>query len=606
MLPVLKSKIVTSGAIETLSNKWRTQRSELRHVDMAHTLKAIQKVVGYVLPTNIDVRFATKEHTNSYNNGHHIVIDPQYAMKGSPSEPQHEDILIGLAMHEAGHSIVSTGDINPVDVYMPSGETVHVDKLGEEVYVDRYMGSHWLNAKDYIVRARDAYNLPLEDYENLHDIFLYICVYGNIVDAQALGNSSLVKVIPPIMNMAAKLKEKDLTILSRQLLYEDTAKKIRDILTPNQNSDQGKSSAPKFPSTKRGKSSAGRKAKERAEQSKATNNVVESPPDQRELDTQGFPNTPPTLKDQEQSNKSDNSGEGQLSSEGDKPGNEGPNTESSTSYENDFHSKKFVLSDKITNEIKASIEQEEEDLVREIRTELQFEGSLDTRSILYRKSKTEPMTMFNQTLAKQLAWLRELKNTVGAQFYRNEVHGRVDQRNLYKAPINGKVFKRKVKLPRKEQDIVLLLDASYSMSRILSVYEDAHAVFRALDNAVVLSYNDYNDTVYVERHDEGKVMRVIHPAGTTPSGPALLSAALKFPESLIIHFTDGQPNQGETAQKALATIEKNCPSIKVVNIIYASSADNYPESASSKTIVLEDIRELPTLLKHALTMWGYG
>ena len=595
MLPVLKSKIVTSGAVETLSNKWRTQRSELRHVDMAHTLKAIQKVVGYVLPTNIDVRFATKEHAISYNNGHHIVIDPQYAMKGSPSEPQHEDVLIGLAMHEAGHSIVSSGDINPVDVYMPSGETVHIDKLGEEVYVDRYMGSHWLNAKDYIVRARDAYNLPLEDYENLHDVFLYICVYGNIVNAQALGNSSLVKVIPPIMNMATKLKEKDLTILSRQLLYEDTAKEIRDILTPNQNNDQGKSSA-------------GRKAKERLEQTPANNlnNIVESPPGQREIDTQGFPNTPSTTKDLKQPGESTNIGEGQPSSEGNKPSNEGPNTETSTSYENDFHSKKFVLSDKMTKEIAMSIEQKEEDLVREIRTELQFEGSLDAKSILYRKSTTKPMTTFNQTLAKQLAWLRELKNTVGVQFYRNEVHGRVDQRNLYKAPINGKVFKRRVKLPHKEQDIVLLLDASSSMSRNSSVYEDAYAVFRALDNAVVLSYNDNHSIVFVERHDEGKAMKEIRTAGTTPSGPALLAAALKFPTSLIIHFTDGQPNQGETVKGALTTIEKNCPNVKVVNIIYASSADNYPENTSSKTIVLEDIKELPTLLKQALTMWGYG
>ena len=598
MLPVLKSKIVTSGAIETLSNKWRTQRSELRHVDMAHTLKAIQKVVGYVLPSNIDVRFATKEHVTSYNNGHHIVIDPQYAMKGSPSEPQHEDVLIGLAMHEAGHSIVQTGNINPVDVYMPSGETVHIDKLGEEVYVDRYMGSHWLNAKDYIVRARDAYNLPLEDYENLHDVFLYICVYGNIVDAQALGNSSLVKVIPPIMNMAAKLKEKDLTILSRQLLYEDTAKEIRDILTPNQNNDQGKSSAPKFPSSNRGKSSAGRKAKERLEQTPANNlnNIVESPPGQREIDTEGFPKA---SKSQEQTNQNSALG-------GDKSDNEGPSIEASTSYENDFHSKKFVLSDKMTKEIATSIEQEEEDLVREIRTELQFEGSLDAKSILYRKSKAKPMSTFNQTLAKQLAWLRELKNTVGVQFYRNEVHGRVDQRNLYKAPINGKVFKRRVKLPHKEQDIVLLLDASGSMSRNPSVYEDAYAVFRALDNAVVLSYNDNRSSVFVERHDEGKAMKKIQTGGTTPSGPALLAAALKFPTSLIIHFTDGQPNQGETVKGALTTIEKNCPNVKVVNIIYASSADNYPESASSKTIVLEDIKELPTLLKQALTMWGYG
>ena len=602
MFPTLKSKIITSGAVETLSNKWRTQRSELRHVDMAYTLKAIQKVVGYVLPTNIDVRFATKEHAISYNNGHHIVIDPQYAMKGSPSEPQHEDILIGLAMHEAGHSIVNSGEIGPVDVYMPSGETVHVDKLGEEVYVDRYMGSHWLNAKDYIVRARDAYNLPLKDYENLHDVFLYICVYGNIIDAQKLGNSSLVKVIPPIMNMAAKLKEGDIPTISRLRLYEDTAKEMREILNPNlrPKDDQVKLSAPKFPTSNGNKSAAGRKAKERLEQLQASNEVVESPPDQREIDTQGFPDTPSTLKNQEKP------GEGQFPSEGDKPSNEGPNIEASTSYENDFHSKKFVLSDKMTKEIATSIEQEEEDLVREIRTELQFEGSLDAKSILYRKSRTEPMTMFNQTLAKQLAWLRELKNTVGVQFYRNEVHGRVDQRNLYKAPINGKVFKRRVKLPHKEQDIVLLLDASNSMSNNLSVYEDAYAVFRALDNAVVLSYNDNKSTVFVVRHDEGKVMKEIYPTGTTPSGPALLAAALKFPKSLIIHFTDGQPNKGETVKNALATIEKNCSSVKVVNIIYASNADNYPESTSSKTIMLEGIKELPTLLKQALTVWGYG
>ena len=595
-----KGRLLTSNATDTLSDKWRTQKSQIPKIDLAHSLKAMQKVIGYVLPDAINVTFATKANATSKNNTKRIVIDPQYAMKSSPIAPEHEDVLFGLAMHEAGHSIVKTHNLTPVEVALPTGEILQLDYLGEEVYVDKFMGRTYLNAKDYIARARDAYNLPLGDYDTMRDIFIYICVYGNIPDASAMGNSPHITIIPPMMNMASRVGGKDMTVWERRKVYIDTQKEILNLLKMKQNPVQ--SSAPRFPSSRgRGKSSLVQNPIDNTEtRGEREERVGTTPPkDQREIDIEGLPvqgregdkpNPDPKAKGSQTPQNQDTDGQPEVS----------------TSLDNSFHSTRFVLSEVMTSAIQDAIDNEEEELTQRVRADLEYKGDLDGKTIVYRKARTDITDDFNETLARQLAWLRELKNSVGSQFYRNEEHGRIDQRALYKAPMTGRVFKRRVTLPHKDTNVVLLLDASGSMGQKTSIYDDAAAVFRTLQNAVVLSYHDHVNEVLVYRHDEGRLLRKVQVEGKTPSGSALLAAAVKFPQSLIIHFTDGHPNSGRTVMEALSTIEKQALDVKVVNIVYGGAANNYPENNSCKTIILDDIKDFATKLKQALTTWGWG
>lgn len=684
MQNLTKSRVITSGASETLSDKWRTQKSELPHIDLAHSLKAIQKVIGYVLTDEINVNFASKANSLTYNSGRSIVIDPQYALLGSPIEAKHEDVLLGLALHEAGHSIVGSLGLEHQAITLPTGEIVEVNVLGEEIYTDTYMGRHYLNAKDYITRARDAYNVDMCDYDNVRSIFIHVALYGNLPDAHAMGNSRVLKAIPPVMTMSKKMASRDWTLSDRNIIYAQTLQELRDAFYPDQPQAQSqprRSSAPKFPSGSRGAGRPSPQQQPHETQSQHEDKTLGLEiPGQKEIDREP-PERPKPQGEQEakdpaqgsqgeekreeneeaggngQGQREDLHGQhgqqgedeqggdlsgtpqggaggsdvggrgetdhqrGELGGVDANPGTDGGegrqnnathpgdvgNTEVGTALTNDFHSRKYVLSGELLENIAQAIENEEEELTGRVRADLEFRGELDQKTIVFKRDKSKDMKACNEGLARQLVWLKELKNSRGSQYYRNEDFGKVDQRALYRAPINGKIFKRRVVLPQREQDIVLLLDASSSMARHRSVYENAHAVFRTLSDAVVLSYYDDDfDGVMVRRHDAGRKMTQVDTHGTTPSGSALLAAAVKFPKALIIHFTDGAPNRGTIVKDALETINKKAPDARVVNIIYNTAAHNYPENEHSQTIVLEDVKDFPAKLKQALTTWGYG
>ena len=94
-------------------------------------------------------------------------------------------------------------------------------------------------------------------------------------------------------------------------------------------------------------------------------------------------------------------------------------------------------------------------------------------TVIWSKAESEIDTDFDEKLARQLVWIKDWKNTIGHQTYRQEPRGKLDGTRLYRAAIDQKVFKTRAMIDRGELDLVMLCDASSSMRDKMSIYKDA-------------------------------------------------------------------------------------------------------------------------------------
>ena len=276
---------------------------------------------------------------------------------------------------------------------------------------------------------------------------------------------------------------------------------------------------------------------------------------------------------------------------------------------NDFHHR-TPISEQLMEAIKDATELETEDMLPSIKDTF---GELTgvhriSESVLWNKppKNSEFEEAVNDDLAKSLAWIKELKNARGKRTLRNEEHGVLDAQRLYRAGINGLIYKRKKQLPQGKRKIVLLLDASGSMSGHTSVYVDAHTVVRIVGDCEVISYRAWWGSFQMNEHRLGQRMTQVNPDGGTPSGWAIMSCAIKYPEHLIIHFTDGMPNNAPLPAEVIPTLNKTNPELKLVNVLYRASALAYPEKEWSRNILLREPKQFGEELKSILREWSLG
>ncbi|MBW2051060.1 MAG: hypothetical protein JRI85_02310 [Deltaproteobacteria bacterium] len=138
--------------------------------------------------------------------------------------------------------------------------------------------------------------------------------------------------------------------------------------------------------------------------------------------------------------------------------------------------------------------------------------------------------------------------------------GKLDARRLYRVPLDEKVFKNR-QVPRTDHmwQICIVTDASASMAgrgQDQTPWEVAEKTFVSLATAAkgfknhldIYAYNEEKRICKLTKLYHGSEIYSILPAGRTPSGQAILTAAImlnqKYKKSMVIHITDGAANCG--------------------------------------------------------------
>ena len=131
----------------------------------------------------------------------------------------------------------------------------------------------------------------------------------------------------------------------------------------------------------------------------------------------------------------------------------------------------------------------------------------------------------------------------------------------------------------------------------------------------MISYQRTGDgQIDIRTHTQDRVFRKILTQGGTPTTEALAATALKFPNALIIHFTDGGCNQKELTE-LFPKIHTQHPRLKMVHIQMAephydvrqgmaNRVESIPEfEGMSKTVMMDTIEEFPGKLREILRQW---
>jgi hypothetical protein len=568
---------------KALSDSWRINRSKVPALEMANAIRALSKVIGSVHRGRKHKLVSFNTEAQSYNQESSIIrIDPTFATKSAPITPEDFDVLCGHAAHEAGHSLVGSDLVfkqSPGDLRTDHNEVDYesIARVGEEIVVDHTVARMNSVLGEYIKRGRKAYSVP-KDRINWADIiaaWTAVAVYGHLPNPEA--PTRVLSALKVCMNASMKLRgtgySGHLTPTQRQTIYKEVMVELKEILKQDKIEQRltGKG-LPKILEEHRRK---------QVEKEKSTE-VYDTD------DDSGPPSQAPGLGSDENSVMQPTENLSLLPAHN-------PDT----------------ISDQLQEEIRSKVDSESEDITEELqKVASKHDISHNYNgSVIWQLSQTERTDEIDDKLYRELVWIRNLKHNIGQEVFRSEPHGLVDQRRLHRATIDGLVFKQKRQRPRKDLQLVLLLDASHSMrGENESVFRAAHTLHRIIPASTVVTYNKNKDVVIEVSSAVNKPSRKVWPNGETPSGLALLATAKRFPSALIIHFTDGDCNQGPTTKQAYHIIEEEYPNTSFIEVQYRPNRrhrkESYPEMVT--TIHLEDLNEFPPLLRDAIKPWVLG
>jgi Mg-chelatase subunit ChlD len=155
---------------------------------------------------------------------------------------------------------------------------------------------------------------------------------------------------------------------------------------------------------------------------------------------------------------------------------------------------------------------------------------------------------------------------------RGLTEGKLDPRRLHRAGIDGKVFRNKDAAGNKAYwQICIVVDASSSMGDKSLVYKSWNMAEKALVSIAeafkgtrnllsIYAYNENRNVCRLTRLDNRGQLFTVMPGGRTPSGQAILSAAMildrRYKNSMMIHITDGASNCGLRLADAISFCRK--------------------------------------------------
>ncbi len=212
---------------------------------------------------------------------------------------------------------------------------------------------------------------------------------------------------------------------------------------------------------------------------------------------------------------------------------------------------------------------------------------------------------------KQMLYKLQLVIKSAAQrktiFNRGLTSGKIDRRRLYRAPTSGTVFNLKKNEFELLNDIIMVVDATGSMSDA-NKWEQTEIILQTLfsaiktynKNARIFAYNEVNNKCRLTEIFHHGVFSTVLPHGKTASGEAIIATALNLKgrnkQPFIIHITDGASNWGCGVSDAIDFCKKKRIKLLTLGIGCSPAAkDSLKKDYSSLVQFVERIDELPNL-----------
>ena len=623
-----------------LSEKWRLSGSKIQAIDLANLQKALTVTAGHLSGQKVkSFTFGVGTHADEFGN---IVYDVNEVIDlPNPLPGNIVDIMLGKTVHESGHlNVQSSQAIDRTLRENGEGEGsplsyVELTDLGEEVYTDNYVHrSMGVTAPEYLKRARyvDAIKQDPETLKGLHNILLAQYIYGFVPSQGKIDE--LQEVERTIYHVASALftifSREDVLPMKRRALYQDAWRAISAMVgSLVQQKDIAKDMADDtfgFPQS--GKSLS--KKETQANNVRRANEVLGiNPQDEgKRLDDSVKMSRDSTSKEVKEINrKIDNLLRQKGVRNRQKKLDDLRKTlnEAKLAEVRSRDTPETKRAQDLVSSIQEAVDSGTEDMTAIVQKyQNEAFGTLTQFAVVYKNvdKNASEYDKFDQVLYKKLVWLRDLKNTIGKETLRGEERGQVDGHYLYRALIDGKVFKQNRIRNRKDKKIVCLLDASGSMSANKEIYQAAHALAKVVKGTEVLSYraqveSSYTgeriDTCIIVRQTSAQGFKEVNIGGRTPSGEALVATAEKFPDCLLVHFTDGENNDGIVSSDAFEILKNKFPKIQVVDVnmvgqharFYEKQAHR-PENPNVRSVYINYVSEFPEILQESIKPWVRG
>ena len=273
------------------------------------------------------------------------------------------------------------------------------------------------------------------------------------------------------------------------------------------------------------------------------------------------------------------------------------------------------LSMELSEKIQQAVASEAEDVTEAIKAALKSVGAADEALHLYPaifEKALEPLDKDpNLDLVRSLSEIFRLWLEETLRVNRGLDAGTLDHRRLHRAPTTGKIFSQK-EYHRENivWNIIVLIDASGSVGWF---WEQIQGIYAALASSLrgdnikleILAYRETAETCQIRNLFYNNKLFNLEPEGDTPSGEALVAAALRLPpggQNLIIHITDGLKNVGLNIERALDYCQQR--GVDVVTLGVGLAARAFHLYGDSFEMLGATVDKLPhavgTLLKRKL------
>ncbi|RJQ30660.1 MAG: VWA domain-containing protein [Peptococcaceae bacterium] len=550
------------------SEYWRKNKSAIEPRELAYALRALRKVGRYITANIKNMEWSGMSGSTKEN----IHIDPILAMGHYPIPPGQMDILVGLAAHEAFHckelsdwvwlNVESkVKDLHPtykalLRLMVDVGEDIFVKHVTQDSIWQKYMEKAWGYR-----HAKEARDLSLPPTPKC-----LFQVWGEILLEGRMHDNLHFDYIEPLTDLLASTEE---IINSKE------------------------------------KGSISSRSKHRSNIYLVLWEQVSRHIKEWELEEFFDPAGVDMIQDERGRKEPGESP--QETGENDREQDPGP------------AGGKRNLGD-LADQIKNILDETEEKSLQEEIESVCGEYTAGILETVFGNATLPCMMEPDPELVRRLKRTFDLqKSTKPDSFRMNRglFYGKIDGRRLYKAPINGRVFKKKeLTVLNNAWNITILVDASASMKggsgtggkewaiaekTFVSLYEAARESGNRLD---VLSYLEAGGRCEVSRLLRRNRLYTVIPNGRTPTGQAILAAALKTPKDkkrLLIHITDGEPNCGINVEEAVTFCEKDGIDLITIGCYYSEEIkEQFQSQYKDKLYLMDSVEMLPDGLETML------